>query len=277
MVQAPTGSQNNTVKAPKRSRDRTENGVEVPILGEEDAMSQMSQGSGGSRTWEKRRGRDSDWTSRKPFLRRPGQNHRIDKSAIGDVINDPAHHHWMQMILQGVHQALIQSRKAGGQVYDTWICDVGHTLARHMLQQTQGILEQATTLREARAHARRESKEPAPPMPNPAANLMARFVHQLKTNNIGPNANDMMKEIWDHITARHGLIDDFSYFSVTAVSEGKETRIMIGMRGWAMRAKLLEAMKQLGNDVRYSPGGGPPGYMERQLGEYCRELKKWED
>ena len=92
-------------------------------------------------------------------------------------------------------------------------------------------------------------------MPNPAADLMARFVHQLKTNNLGPNADQLTKEIWDHITARHDLIDDVSYFSVTAVSEGKETRIMIGMRGWAMRTKLLKVMEQLGKEVRYSPGG----------------------
>ena len=162
VVQAPTGSQDNTVKGPKRSRNRTEDGTEVPIMGEEDAM---SQGSGGSRAdrwkgWEDRRGRDSDWTSRKPPQRRGGQNRRIDKSAIGDVINDPTHHHWMQMITQGVHQALIQSRKAGGQVYDTWICDAGHTLARHMLQQTEGVLEKAATLREERTKARRESKDP---------------------------------------------------------------------------------------------------------------------
>ena len=43
---------------------------------------------------------------------------------------------------------------------------------------------------------------------------------------------------------------------VTAVSDGEETRIMIGMRGWAMRTKLLKVMEQLGNDVRYSPGVG---------------------
>ena len=73
------------------------------------------------------------------------------------------------------------------------------------------------------------------------------------------------------------MIEDVSYFSVTAVSEGKETRIAIGMRGWAMRTKLLEVIRQFGPEVRYSPGGAPPGYMERQLGEYCRELKKWED
>ena len=46
VVQAPTGSQDNIVKRPKRSRNRTDDGTEVPILGEEDAMSQMSQGSG---------------------------------------------------------------------------------------------------------------------------------------------------------------------------------------------------------------------------------------
>ena len=161
VVQAPTGSQNSAVKGPKRSRNRTDDGTEVPA-GEDDAMSQRSGGSQADqwRGWENRRGRDNEPTSRTPPQRRGGQNRRIDKSTICDVVSDPTHHHWMQMITQGVHQALIQSRKAGGQVYDTWIFEAGHTLARHMLQQTEGVLEKAATLREERTKARRESKDP---------------------------------------------------------------------------------------------------------------------
>ena len=35
-----------------------------------------------------------------------------------------------------LHQALIQSRKAGGQVYDTWIVEAEHSVARFMMQQS---------------------------------------------------------------------------------------------------------------------------------------------
>ena len=271
----------------KRSRAKTyEDGVEVPAEPfPRDAFEHMSdngsQGSGNHRkdhwkNWENRRGREPQ-SSRQPPQRRGGQGGRFNKSAICDVPIDATHHHWMQMISQGVHQALIQSRKAGGQVYDTWICKAEHSMAIFMLQLVEANLERAEALRHTRTQARKDSQDPPPPMPNPAADLMARFITQMMTNQLGPNAEAQLKEIWAHIAASPNLIEDVSYFSVTAVSEGKETRIAIGMRGWAMRTKLLEVIRQFGPEVRYSPGGAPPGYMERQLGEYCSELKKWQD
>jgi hypothetical protein len=114
-------------------------------------------------------------------------------------------------------------------------------------------------------------------LPNPAADMMGRFIVEVQTNDLGQNAKLLLGEIWKYLETAPNLIEDVSYFSVTQVSEGKETRIAIGMRGWAMRAKLLEVMRQFGPEVLYSPGGAPPGYMERQLGEYCSELKSWNE
>ena len=137
--------------------------------------------------------------------------------------------------------------------------------------------EKAATLRQTRNQARKESAEVPAALPNPAADLMCRFIVQVQSNDLGQNAKALLGDIWKHVETCPNLIEDVSYFSVTQVSEGKETRIAIGMRGWAMRAKLLEVMRQFGPDVRYSPGGAPPGYMERQLGEYCSELKSWNE
>ena len=277
------GSGNWSAPAYKRSRAKTfEDGVEVPAGHNDDGMSEIGSTASGNqrkdqwKNWENRRGREPQY-SRQPPQRRGGKGGRFDKTAICDVPNDATHHHWMQMISQGVHQALIQSRKAGGQVYDTWICNAEHSMAIFMLQLAQANLEKAEALRHTRTQARKDSQEPPPHMLNPAAGMMARFVSRMMTHQLGPNAEQQMKEIWAHIGASPNLIEDVSYFSVTAVSEGKETRIAIGMRGWAMRTKLLEVMRQFGPEMRYSPGGAPPGYMERQLGEYCHELKEWNE
>ena len=183
------------------------------------------------------------------------------------------------MVTQGVHQALIQSRKAGGQCYDTWILPATHTVAKYMLEQYQEHTDQAMKLRDERQLARKNSLEPPPALPNPASDLLARLVHQLTTNDLGPNAKQLLEQIWKHIQDRKptDLLKDVSYVSVSAVSEGESTRLMIGMRGWSQRSALMSVLEQLGSEVRYSAGGAPPGYMERQLGEYCRELKEWED
>ena len=222
------------------------------------------------------RGRDTNWTSRKPPTRRSGRKFH-DKSAICDVPNDPVHHHWMQMISQGVHQALIQSRKAGGQVYDTWICEANHTLATSMMRMAAGHNEKAITVRQQREQARRETRDVPPPLPNPAADHIARFIIELQKHPLGNGAKEALVAIWEDIRQHANLIEDVSYFNVSMVSEGEETRIIIGMKGWAMRPKLMEVMRQFGSPIRYSPGGAPPGYMERQLGEYCRELKEWDE
>jgi hypothetical protein len=196
---------------------------------------------------------------------------------ICDIPDNPTHHHWMQMVTQGVHQALIQCRKTGGQAYDTWILDAEHSLAKKMSHLVEVNTEKAATLRQTRNQARKDMTDVPAALPNPAADMMGRFIVEVQTNDLGPNAKALLDEIWKYLETAPNLIDDVSYFSVTQVSEGKETRIAIGMRGWAMRAKLLEVMRQFGPEVRYSPGGAPPGYMERQLGEYCHELKSWNE
>ena len=103
-------------------------------------------------------------------------------------------------------------------------------------------------------------------LPNPAADMMGRFIVEVQTNDLGPNAKALLEEIWKYLETAPNLIDDVSYFSVPQVSEGKETRIAIGMRGWAMRAKLLEVMRQFGPDVRYSPGGAHLGIWRDNWG-----------
>ena len=114
-------------------------------------------------------------------------------------------------------------------------------------------------------------------MPNPAADFTARFIYELKKHTLGPEAKTKLDEIWDNIQTHAKIEEDVNYFNVSKVSEGEETRIIIGMQGWSMRAKLMDVMRSLGSDARYSTGGAPPGYMERQLGEYCRELKEWNE
>ncbi len=181
------------------------------------------------------------------------------------------------MVTQGLHQALIQCRKTGGQAYDTWILDAEHSLARHMSHLVEVNTEKAATLRQTRNQARKDSTDVPAALPNPAADMMGRFIVEVQTNDLGQNAKVLLGEIWKYLETAPNLIEDVSYFSVMQVSEGKETRIAIGMRGWAMRTKLLDVMRQFGSEIRYSPGGGPPGYMERQLGEYCSELKSWNE
>ena len=180
----------------------------------------------------------------------------------------------MQMVTQGAHQALIQARKAGGQVFDTWICSANHTMAINMMKMAAGHTEKAIALRQEREQARRETRDVPLPLPNPAADHIARFIIELQKHALGERAKELLVEIWADIQKHVNLIEDVSYFNVSMVSEGEETRIIIGMKGLAMRTKLMEVMRQFGSQVRYSPGG-PPGYMERQLGEFCHELKEW--
>ena len=262
---------------PKRQRHRTDHNDEPhEIPAGRDDMSETGRSQGGQ-SWGKgsQRGRDLNWTSRKP-PRRGGQG-RYDKSAIRDVPHDPTHHHWMQMVTQGAHQALIQARKAGGQVFDTWICAANHTMAVNMMKMAEGHTERAMTLRQERDSARRETREVPAALPNPAADHIARFIIELQSHSLGDRSKEVLTDIWADIQKHVNLIEDVSYFNVSMVSEGEETRIVIGMKGWAMRKKLMDVMRQFGSQVRYSPGGAPPGYMERQLGEYCRELKEWEE
>merc|ERR1711966_522568 len=98
------------------------------------------------------------WSSRKPPTRRSGRKYH-DKSAICDVPNDHVHHHWMQMVSQGLYQARMQTRKAGGQAYDTWICGANHSLATAMMRMAEGHNEKAITTRQQREQARRESRD----------------------------------------------------------------------------------------------------------------------
>ena len=146
-----------------------------------------------------------------------------------------------------------------------------------MMRMAAGHNEKAIAVRQQREQARRETRDVSPPLPNPAADFIARFIIELQKHPLGNGSKAALETIWEDIRQHANLIEDVSYFNVSTVSEGEETRIIIGMKGWAMRAKLLDVMRQFGNDVRYSAGGPPPGYMERQLGEYCRELKEWEE
>ena len=252
----------------KRQRARTDAEAAAIPVQEADEMSEAGM------SWGDQRGRDHNQTSRKPPTRRGGKG-KFDKSAICEVPNDPTHHHWMQMVTQGAHQALIQARKAGGQVFDTWICPAEHTIATKMMKMAESHTEKAMSLRQERYQARRETREVPVAMPNPAADHMARFILELQQHQLGDRAKELLAEIWASIQANANFIEDVSSFSVSMVSEGEETRITIGMKGWDMRTKLMEVMRQFGSQIRYSPGGAPPGYMERQLGEYCRELKEW--
>jgi hypothetical protein len=270
----------------KRQRAKTHEGntddAAARAIGEDDfdGMSQQSHRSNRShgndawRSWRDNKGRDNE-NRRKPTRR--GGGGRFDKSAICEVPDNSTHHHWMQMVTQGVHQCLIQCRKTGGQAYDTWILNADHSLAKKMSHLVEVNTEKAATLRQTRNQARKDMTDVPAALPNPAADMMGRFIVEVQTNDLGPNAKALLDEIWKYLETAPNLIDDVSYFSVTQVSEGKETRIAIGMRGWDMRAKLVEVMRQFGPDVRYSPGGAPPGYMERQLGEYCSELKSWSE
>jgi hypothetical protein len=270
----------------KRQRAKTHEGntdeAAARPIGEDDidGMSQQSYRSNRSygndawRSWKDNKGRDTE-NRRKPTRR--GGGGRFDKSAICEVPDNSTHHHWMQMVTQGVHQCLIQCRKTGGQAYDTWILNADHSLAKKMSHLVEVNTEKAATLRQTRNQARKDMTDVPAALPNPAADMMGRFIVEVQTNDLGQNAKVLLGEIWKYLETAPNLIEDVSYFSVTQVSEGKETRIAIGMRGWAMRAKLLEVMRQFGPDVRYSPGGAPPGYMERQLGEYCHELKAWNE
>ena len=216
------------------------------------------------------------WTSRQPPTRRAGKRFN-DKSAILDVADDPIHHHWMQMMTQAVHQTLGQQRKANGQAFDTWIILANHSLATTMMRMADGHLEMAIAARHDREQARRDSRDMPPLLPNPAADFTARFVLELKKHDLGQSSKAALDLIWADINKHPNLEEDVSYFNVSKVSDGEETRIVIGMKGWAMRPKIMDVMRQFGSEVRYSSGGAPPGYMERQLGEYCRELKEWEE
>jgi hypothetical protein len=252
----------------KRQRSKTQEGntddaVRHPVGADDwdDRMSQRSHRSNRSngsgkewRNWKDNRGRDNDENRRKPTRR--GGGGRFDKSAICEVPDNSTHHHWMQMVTQGVHQCLIQCRKTGGQAYDTWILDADHSLAKQMSHWAEMNTEKAATLRQTRNQARKDMMDVPAALPNPAADMMGRFIVEVQTNELGPNAKKLLDEIWAYLATAPNLIEDVSYFSVTQVSDGKETRIAIGMRGWAMRAKLLEVMRQFGPDVRYSPGGG---------------------
>ena len=235
----------------KRQRARTDlaSAAEIPA-------GHMSDDGGSSFGGSQRsmRGRDANWSSRKPPTRRSGRKYH-DKSAICDVPNDPVHHHWMQMVSQGLHQALMQTRKAGGQAYDTWICGANHSLATAMMRMAEGHNEKAITTRQQREQARRESRDMPPPLPNPAADFIARFIIELKKHSLGNGAKEALDTIWEDIRQHANLIEDVSYFNVSKVSDGEETRIVIGMKGWAMRPKLMEVMRQFGSEVRYSSGG----------------------
>ena len=81
--------------------------------------------------------------------------------------------------------------------------------------------------------------------------------------------------MWAEVTKRDAVVltKDITYCQVGAVKEGEITRLMIGMKGWAHRAAVLDVMSQLGKDVAYATGGPHAGYMEGQLGEYCQEFK----
>ena len=146
-----------------------------------------------------------------------------------------------------------------------------------MMRMAAGHNEKAIALRQQREQARRDSREMPLPLPNPAADFTARFILELKKHDLGTGAKEALGAIWEDIRQHACLDEDVSYFNVSKVSDGEETRIVIGMKGWTMRPKLMEVMRQFGSDVRHSSGGPPPGYMERQLGEYCRELKDWEE
>ena len=263
----------------KRQRARTtmnEDAAAVPAGNMSDCESMRSFRSQGSARGATARAYDRDYSSRKPPPRRAGRAVR-DKSAILDMPRDNVQHHWMQMMSQGLHQALGQIRKLGGGTFDTWILKSNHALATALMQTAAGHYEASVIARQEREAARRESREVPAPLPNPAADFTARFIHELKKHNLGPAAKTKLDEIWDNILTHANIEEDVSYFNVSKVSEGEETRIIIGMKGWDMRAKLLDVMRQFGNDVRYSAGGPPPGYMERQLGEYCHELKEWNE
>ena len=267
----------------KRPRARTflnEDAAAVPA-GRGDYMSDneslggrshRSQGSarGATRVY------DRDYSSRKPPQRRAGRKHN-DKTAILDMPRDDVQHHWMQMMSQSLHQVLGQVRKLGGGTFDTWILKSNHTLATALMRTATGHYEASVIARQERETARRESREVPAPLPNPAADFTARFIHELRKHSLGPAAKTKLDEIWANFMEHENIEEDVSYFNVSTVSEGEETRIIIGMKGWAMRAKLLDVMRQFGNDVRYSAGGPPPGYMERQLGEYCQALKEWDE
>ena len=181
------------------------------------------------------------------------------------------------MVSQGLHQVLGQVRKVGGETFDTWILKSNHTLAMVMMRAADAHYQASISARQEREAAIRDNTVAPPPLPNPAADHTARFIHELKNHNLGPEARRTLDEIWDNIQKHVKLEEDVSYFNVSKVSEGEETRIIIGMKGWSMRTKLMEVMRQFGADARYSSGGPPPGYMERQLGELCRELKDWDD
>ena len=219
---------------------------------------------------------DHDYSSRKPPTRRAGRRYN-DKSAILDMPRDNVQHHWMQMMTQGLHQVLGQVRKVGGQTFDTWVLKSNHSLATAMMRMAEGHYEAAMSARQEREAARREYKDVPAPLPNPAADFTARFIRELKNHDLGSGAREALDAIWANIQQHVSLEEDVSYFDVSKVSDGQETRIVIGMKGWAMRPRLMEVMRQFGTTVRYSSGGPPPGYMERQLGEYCRELKEWEE
>ena len=278
MVQASDSSNipTSSSRDPKRQRSRTDmNAAAAAIPVGRGPMSEDgdSQYGGSQRS---ARGRDTNWSSRRPPTRRAGKRFN-DKSAICDVPIDSVHHPWMQMVTQGLHQALGQTRKAGGQAFDTWVLPANHTLATAMMRMAEGHNEMAITTRQEREQARRDSRDMPPPLPNPAADFTARFIIELKKHDLGTGAKEALGAIWEDIRQHACLDEDVSYFNVSKVSDGEETRIVIGMKGWAMRPKLMEVMRQLGSEVRYSSGGPPPGYMERQLGEYCRELKEWDE
>ena len=146
----------------------------------------MSVGSHHSQgAWQK----CNNQTHQKKRSTRRGKGY-VDKRQICDSVNDPVHHHWMQVCTQGVHQALIHSRKAGGQCYDTWILPATHSVAKYMLEQYQEHTDQAMKLRDERQIARKNSLEPPPALPNPASDLLARLVHQLMTNDWGPTRSN---------------------------------------------------------------------------------------
>ena len=86
----------------------------------------------------------------------------------------------------------------GGQAYDTWILNAEHSLARHMSHLVEENTEKAASLRQTRNQARREALEVPAALPNPAADLMCRFIVQVQTNELGPNAKVQLKEIWEH-------------------------------------------------------------------------------